>query len=161
MKPLLKYRGGKAKEIPHIAPHIPPYKGRYIEPFVGGGALFFHLAPQRAIINDINAKLISFYNGVKDDYPALRKELDGIERLYDENRRAFDALKRQTPQQRVEDKNEEIYYPGQRQYEMEGEPVSRHLGQLIKALNKPTYGLFIAPHIHEALHWPSTPKCAR
>lgn len=39
---------------------------------------------------------------------------------------------------------------GQRQYEMEGEPVSRHLAKLKKAINKPAYCLFIAPSINEA-----------
>lgn len=43
MKPLVKYRGGKSKEIPYLIKHIPQYNGRYIEPFFGGGALFFHL----------------------------------------------------------------------------------------------------------------------
>ncbi|MDR1517363.1 MAG: DNA adenine methylase, partial [Dysgonamonadaceae bacterium] len=43
MKPLIKYRGGKSNEIPNIEKHIPKYKGRYIEPFFGGGALYFHL----------------------------------------------------------------------------------------------------------------------
>ena len=38
MKPLVKYRGGKSKEIPHLIKHIPQYNGRYIEPFFGGGA---------------------------------------------------------------------------------------------------------------------------
>lgn len=77
MKPLVKYRGGKAREIPAIMPHVPYVKGRYVEPFCGGGALYFYLAPRKAIINDINEKLISFYRGVRDDFPSLRLELDG------------------------------------------------------------------------------------
>lgn len=110
MKPLVKYRGGKSNEIPNIERHIPHYKGRYIEPFFGGGALYFHLEPKKAIINDINTKLMAFYKGVKSDYPALRKELDEIEKIYEINRKQFDALKKQTPNERVEDKNEELYY---------------------------------------------------
>jgi DNA adenine methylase len=110
MKPLIKYRGGKSNEIPNIEKHIPRYKGRYIEPFFGGGALYFHLEPKRAIINDINSKLIAFYVDVKNNYSELRNELDGIERIYEANRRQFDALKRQTPTERVEDKNEALYY---------------------------------------------------
>ena len=43
MKPMIKYRGGKSKEIPNIMWHIPRFTGRYIEPFFGGGALFFYL----------------------------------------------------------------------------------------------------------------------
>ena len=74
MKPLIKYRGGKSKEIPNIEKQIPQFTGRYIEPFFGGGALYFHLEPQKAIINDINSKLIGLYNGVKSDYSTLRRE---------------------------------------------------------------------------------------
>ena len=110
MKPMIKYRGGKSKEIPNIMWHIPRFTGRYIEPFFGGGALFFYLEPRQAIINDINAKLMKFYRGVRDDYPNLRRELDEIELLYTNNRNEFDALKALHPDERVEDKNEEYYY---------------------------------------------------
>ena len=81
MKPLIKYRGGKSKEIPNIEKHIPQYNGRYIEPFFCGGALYFHLEPKKTIINDINAKLIGFYDGVKSDYSHLRTELDEVEKI--------------------------------------------------------------------------------
>lgn len=107
---MIKYRGGKSKEIPNIMWHIPRFKGRYVEPFFGGGALFFHLEPRQAIINDINEKLIKFYKGVRDDFFALRKELDEIEDIYVRNRCEFDALKKEHPNERVEDKNEELYY---------------------------------------------------
>jgi len=110
MKPLVKYRGGKSKEIPHLIKHIPRYDGRYIEPFFGGGALFFHLEPKRTIINDINSKLISFYIGVKNDFEALKTELTEIEKIYTINRRKFEELKSKTPDKRVEDENEPLYY---------------------------------------------------
>ncbi|MCM5530628.1 Dam family site-specific DNA-(adenine-N6)-methyltransferase [Parasegetibacter sp. NRK P23] len=110
MKPLVKYRGGKSKEIPHLIGHIPKYSGRYIEPFFGGGALFFHLEPKRAIINDINSKLISFYLGVKNDFGTLKSELSEIERTYTENRKNFEELKSKTPNERVDDANESLYY---------------------------------------------------
>lgn len=110
MKPMIKYRGGKSKEIPHIMWHIPRFSGRYVEPFFGGGALFFHLEPRQAIINDINSKLISFYRGVRDDYSSLRRELDEIEALYSEYRKEFEELKALHPDERVEDKNEDLYY---------------------------------------------------
>lgn len=110
MKPMLKYRGGKSKEIPNIMWHIPRFTGRYIEPFFGGGALFFHLEPQQAVINDINSKLMGFYRGVRDDYTRLRNELDEIEEIYSKNRKEFDTLKSLSPDRRVEDKNEEFYY---------------------------------------------------
>lgn len=104
---MIKYRGGKSKEIPHIMQHIPRFAGRYIEPFFGGGALFFHLEPRQAIINDINTKLIDFYRGVRNDYTTLRKELDAIEPLYtiDNDRNEFEALKALYSNERIKDKN--------------------------------------------------------
>lgn len=110
MKPLVKYRGGKSKEIPYLIKHIPQYSGRYIEPFLGGGALFFYLEPKKAIINDINSKLMSFYLGVKNDFETLKKELMEVERVYATNRKKFEALKSKTPDRRVEDENELLYY---------------------------------------------------
>jgi DNA adenine methylase len=110
MKPLVKYRGGKSREIPHLIKHIPQFSGRYIEPFFGGGALFYHLEPKKAIINDINSKLISFYLGVKDNFEVLKTELSEIEKLYAINRRKFEELKSKTPDQRVNDENEPLYY---------------------------------------------------
>lgn len=41
MKPIIKYRGGKSKEIPQLIKHIPQFEGRYIEPFFGGGCYVF------------------------------------------------------------------------------------------------------------------------
>ena len=110
MKPMIKYRGGKSKEIPFIEKHIPEFRGRYIEPFLGGGALYFYLEPQNAIINDINSKLMAFYRGVRDDYSTVRKDLDDLEKIYAKNRSTFDKLKAQTPELRVNDGNEELYY---------------------------------------------------
>ena len=110
MKPLVKYRGGKSKEIPHLIKHIPQFSGKYIEPFFGGGALFFHLEPKKAIINDINSKLISFYLGVKDNFELLKTELSEIEKVYATNRKKFEELKSKTPNERVDDENEPLYY---------------------------------------------------
>lgn len=110
LKPMIKYRGGKSKEIPTLIWQIPHFRGRYIEPFFGGGALFFYLEPQRAIINDINTALMMFYDGVRNNYSKIREELDEIEQLYTINRAEFDKLKALHPNDRVDDKNEELYY---------------------------------------------------
>ena len=110
MKPLVKYRGGKSKEIPHLIKHLPKFTGRYIEPFFGGGALYFNLEPKKAIINDINSKLMAFYTGIKTNFDLLREELEEIERIYIINRKKFEELKTKTPQLRVDDENETLYY---------------------------------------------------
>lgn len=110
MKPLIKYRGGKSKEIPHIIKHIPKFSGSYIEPFFGGGALYFFLEPKKAIINDINSKLISFYKGIQSSFDIIQNELKEIGKYYVINRRKFEELKSKTPELRVEDDNEALYY---------------------------------------------------
>lgn len=110
MKPLVKYRGGKSKEISYIKKHIPRFNGRYIEPFFGGGALFFYLEPKKAIINDINSKLMDFYKSVKSDFDNLKYELSEIEKIYKINRKKFENLKAETPTERVADNNEILYY---------------------------------------------------
>ena len=50
---------------------LPDFEGRYIEPFLGGGAVFFHLAPKTAILSDVNAKLIDTYKAVKSDWQSV------------------------------------------------------------------------------------------
>lgn len=65
MKPLIKWPGGKSSEIKNIKKMIPEHN-RYVEPFFGGGALFFDLMPPQAAINDISDNLMNFYRLVKD-----------------------------------------------------------------------------------------------
>ena len=60
MKPMLKYRGGKSREIKFFEDYIPSNYSRYVEPFVGGGSVYFYLEPYEAIINDLNDRLIQF-----------------------------------------------------------------------------------------------------
>lgn len=109
MKPMIKYRGGKSKEIKFFEDYIPADYNRYIEPFVGGGAVFFYLEPSTAIINDLNTRLIQFYNGVKNNYTIMRKELDVLSKIYAENQSEYEALKNQTDSY-IENKNETLYY---------------------------------------------------
>ncbi len=110
MKPMLKYRGGKSRELSDIKKYIPSFKGRYIEPFFGGGALFFDLEPQNAIINDINISLMDFYRGIRNNFLDVKSELKKIQVEYKKNREKFDFLKKTTLKERVDDKNEAIYY---------------------------------------------------
>ncbi len=65
-KPILKWAGGKTQMLNDILPKVPEKYGRYIEPFVGGGALFFALNPEQAIIADSNPELINMYREVAD-----------------------------------------------------------------------------------------------
>ncbi|MDR3136294.1 MAG: Dam family site-specific DNA-(adenine-N6)-methyltransferase [Coriobacteriales bacterium] len=107
---MVKYRGGKSREVAEMMPFIPGDYERYIEPFFGGGALYFCLMPRRAIINDLNSKLMSFYSGVRDSFSSLSSELQELETKYLRNRMVFDEEKRKAPEKRVCDPNEELYY---------------------------------------------------
>jgi DNA adenine methylase len=62
--PFLKYAGGKRELLPQIKELMPENYGRYFEPFLGGGALFFDLAPDDAWINDVNCPIIDIYRAV-------------------------------------------------------------------------------------------------
>lgn len=64
MKPLIKWPGGKAREIDQVFGLIPDFD-RYIEPFFGGGAMFFHLQPEKAAINDTARDLMEFYHLIR------------------------------------------------------------------------------------------------
>lgn len=110
MKPIIKYRGGKSKEIPQIIQYFPQFEGRYIEPFFGGGAMFFHIEPNNAIINDINTRLINFYRSVQQNFVQLSMELAELENIYTNNRLEYDKLKKLYPENRIPDENEFLYY---------------------------------------------------
>ena len=67
LQPFTKWTGGKRQLLPVIRELMPKKYNRYFEPFVGGGALFFDLAPKDAVINDFNAELINCYQQIKDN----------------------------------------------------------------------------------------------
>jgi DNA adenine methylase len=67
MKPFLKWAGGKTKLVPQIRALMPKTYKLYIEPFVGGGTLFFDVEPKKAILNDANKKLIECYRTLRSE----------------------------------------------------------------------------------------------
>lgn len=75
-KPFLKWAGGKGRLIPQYQPFLPKEFDTYYEPFLGGGALFFHLRPKRAVLSDINPELVNVYNCVRDRVDDLIKHLE-------------------------------------------------------------------------------------
>ncbi len=62
--PIIKFAGGKTKLLPDLLPRMPLRFHRYYEPFAGGAALFFRVAPERAVLGDVNADLINMYRQV-------------------------------------------------------------------------------------------------
>lgn len=68
ISPFLKWAGGKRWLIKRYLDIFPSFSGRYIEPFLGGGSVFFYLTPDCAILNDINTELIDTYIAIRDDW---------------------------------------------------------------------------------------------
>ncbi|MEP6488117.1 DNA adenine methylase [Microcoleus vaginatus GB2-A3] len=77
VRPFLKWAGGKRQLLPEIVKYVPKRisKHTYYEPFIGGGALLFHLQPPKAVINDSNKELINCYKVIKDSLDELMEEL--------------------------------------------------------------------------------------
>lgn len=102
-KPFLKWAGGKGQLISQLEEHLPTdlkeHEFTYIEPFVGGGAMFFHMLQRfpnikRVVINDINSYLITAYRVIKDSSIELIERLAELEKRYyalieDEAKKSF------------------------------------------------------------------------
>ena len=65
-RPFLKWAGGKGQLIPQYSQFFPQEFDTYYEPFLGGGAIFFHLQPRRSVLMDINPELVNVYTCVRD-----------------------------------------------------------------------------------------------
>lgn len=78
-KPILKWAGGKTQMLGDLLPKVPAAYGRYIEPFIGGGAMFFALNPNDAVIADSNPELINMYKQVADNVDAVISYLQKYE----------------------------------------------------------------------------------
>jgi len=70
-RPILKWAGGKSSLLSVLSKYIPKEYKNYIEPFVGGGAMFFALQPESGILGDANAELIACSEAVRDTPEAV------------------------------------------------------------------------------------------
>lgn len=65
LTPFIKWAGGKRWLVSNHPEIFPKSFGRYVEPFLGSGAVFFHLKPPNAILTDVNEELINAYRIVR------------------------------------------------------------------------------------------------
>jgi DNA adenine methylase len=89
--PFVKWAGGKTQLFPELDKRIPSHFDRYFEPFLGGGAFFFHLASEKqlrftAYLSDVNDELITAYKVVKNDVERLVELLRIHAREYKKDR---------------------------------------------------------------------------
>ena len=98
MKPVIKYQGGKSKELPLIKEIMPERFDRVVEPFCGGAAVSFGLG-NNSVLSDINSDVINLYKTISDLvlYPRLQKLVDEIkgydhDKLQEEYYKARDVI---------------------------------------------------------------------
>ncbi len=78
LSPIIKWAGGKEKELKYIIPNIPAYK-RFIEPFVGGGSVFTAMGGEELLINDLSPELIYLYKNIAEANPAFYSYAEAID----------------------------------------------------------------------------------
>lgn len=118
IKPLIKWSGGKSDEIKHFIKYIPSDYDTYIEPFIGGGSVYFHLFPNKAVISDVHKELIDLYQSISEgksneiyefmnnhpndeetyykirDNMEIKDKLDSAKRFYYERKTCFRGMLR-------------------------------------------------------------------
>lgn len=82
MNPFLKWAGGKRWFVRHYSQLLPQEYNRYIEPFLGGGAVFFHLKPELSTLGDANTDLIDTYSAIKMDWKEVFSALEIHQELH-------------------------------------------------------------------------------
>ncbi len=87
-RPFLRWAGGKQWLLPTLATIVPRNSGRYFEPFLGAGALFFHLSPSQAFLSDLNPELINAFKQVKEHVDELITRLRPLQH----NKKTYAAM---------------------------------------------------------------------
>ena len=98
-RPFLKWAGGKTQIIDYLMAETPTGYNRYIEPFIGGGAMFFALRPRLATLADSNPELVNLYRCIADNVGTVIKHLGGfrntMEEFYEIRALRFPELERE------------------------------------------------------------------
>jgi len=96
LSPIVKWAGGKEQELKYILPNVPDNFARFIEPFVGGGAVYFSMENKDMLINDKSVELTSLYNNIKyknksfvSNLQSIQDAWVGLESILDNNIEIF------------------------------------------------------------------------
>lgn len=99
LSPIVKWAGGKEQELKYILPNVPSNFVRFIEPFVGGGAVYFSMKNKDMLINDKSVELTSLYNNIKYKNKSFVRNLQtlqdvwiGLENILDCNIAFFNTV---------------------------------------------------------------------
>lgn len=107
--PFLKWAGGKRWFVHRHGHLLPKTYNRYFEPFLGGGAVYFHLRPRRAVLADINPEVIAAYQAVKEQWVGLKKSLAHHQRAHDEDESYYYDVRERSPTKLVPRASRMIY----------------------------------------------------
>ena len=92
-KPFVKWAGGKRQLISTLNQNLPDSFGTYFEPFLGGGALLFHMLTERngqkCSISDLNSDLVLAYTTIRDRVDSLISSLKSHERNYQKDSKSY------------------------------------------------------------------------
>lgn len=99
LSPIVKWTGGKEQELKYILPNIPSDFVRFIEPFVGGGAVYFSMKNKNMLINDNSIELTSLYKNIKyknknfvSNLQSLQDAWVGLENVLSNNIEFFNTV---------------------------------------------------------------------
>lgn len=106
-KPFVKWAGGKRQLIPILHQNLPESFGTYYEPFLGGGALLFHILTdkngQKCSISDLNSDLVLAYTTIRDRIDALISSLKSHEKNYQKDSKSYYySIRESNPRTEVE-----------------------------------------------------------
>ena len=106
-KPFVKWAGGKRQLIPILNENLPDSFGTYFEPFLGGGALLFHMLTERngqkCSISDLNSDLVLAYTTIRDRVDSLISSLKTHERNYQKDSKSYYySIRENNPRSQIE-----------------------------------------------------------
>ncbi|WP_081074872.1 DNA adenine methylase [Burkholderia stagnalis] len=98
--PFLKWAGGKRWLAETCLELFPKSYGTYIEPFLGGGAMFFRLRPEKAVLADMNRDLIETYTAIAENYQSVHRRIRKYHDLHSEEH--YYAVRALNPRARID-----------------------------------------------------------
>lgn len=82
MRTFIRRPGNKTKFLKHIIPRIPDFPGTYYEPFLGTGAVYLHLLPKKAVLNDLNKDIANVWKLIKKNPEYLLREIKEFKKVF-------------------------------------------------------------------------------
>lgn len=108
LSPFVKWAGGKRQLLPEIEKRLPPHYQRYIEPFVGGGAVCLALAQPNSLINDSNAALIHTYQTIQTHPDELISTIHTLDREIKTGKKETYYAQRERYNEKIRDRQYDI-----------------------------------------------------